>query len=117
LALLLASIGLYGVMAFVVTQRTHEIGIRVALGARPQQVIRVFLVQGLKTTIVGVVFGLAAGAAISRLLAALLIDISALDPVAFLGVTVLHAVVVLLAILIPARRATKVDPLVALRYE
>src|SRR4029079_2591471 len=73
LALLLASIELYGVMAFVVTQRTHEIGIRVALGARPQQVIKMFLIQGLKMTAVGVVFGLVAGAAISRLLAALLI--------------------------------------------
>jgi putative ABC transport system permease protein len=117
LALLLASIGLYGVMAFVVTQRTHEIGIRVALGARPRQVIKVFLIQGLKMTAVGVVFGLLAGAAISRLLAAVLIDISTLDPVAFLGVTVLLGLVVLLAIFIPARRATKVDPMVALRYE
>jgi len=117
MALLLASIGLYGVMAFAVTQRTHEIGIRVALGARPQQVINVFLIQGVKMTTAGVVFGLFAGAAISRLIAALLIDISAFDPVAFLGVTVLLAVVVLLAILIPARRAAKVDPLVALRYE
>jgi len=117
MALLLASIGLYGVMAFAVTQRTHEIGIRVALGARPQQVINVFLIQGVKMTTAGVVFGLFAGAAISRLIAALLIDVSAFDPVAFLGVTVLLAVVVLLAILIPARRATKVDPLVALRYE
>jgi predicted permease len=117
LALLLASIGLYGVMAFVVTQRTHEIGIRVALGARPQQVIKMFLIQGLKMTAVGVVFGLVAGAAISRLLAALLIDVNALDPVAFVGVTALLGLVVLLAILVPARRATKVDPLVALRYE
>ena len=117
LALVLASIGLYGVMAFVVTQRTHEIGIRVALGARPQQVIKVFLIQGLKMTAVGVVLGLLAGAAISRLIAALLIDVSALDPIAFLGVTVFLGLVVLLAILIPARRATKVDPLIALRYE
>jgi putative ABC transport system permease protein len=117
LALVLASIGLYGVMAFVVTQRTREIGIRVALGARPRQVVRMFLIQGLKMTTAGVVCGLIAGAAISRLLAALLIDISTLDPVAFLGVTVFLALVVLLAIFIPARRATKVDPLIALRCE
>jgi putative ABC transport system permease protein len=77
----------------------------------------VFLVQGLKMIVAGVVFGLLAGAAISRLLAALLIDISALDPVAFLGVTVFLGLVVLVAILIPARRATKVDPIEALRAE
>ncbi len=117
LALLLASIGLYGVMSFVVTQRTHEIGIRVALGARPQQVIKVFLLQGLRMTVAGVVFGLLAGAAISRLIAAVLIDVSVLDPAAFLSVTVFLALVVMMAILVPARRATKVDPLVALRYE
>jgi predicted permease len=117
LALGLASIGLYGVMAFVVTQRTREIGIRVALGARPQQVVKVFLIQGLKLTAVGVICGSVIGLAITRLLAALLIDISALDPLAFISVTVLLALVALLATFIPARRATKVDPLVALRYE
>ena len=117
LALLLASIGLYGVMSFVVTQRTHEIGIRVALGARPEDVVRMFLFQGLRLTAIGVVCGLAGGALISRLLAAVLIDLSTLDPVTFVGVSVFLTVIALLAILVPARRATKVDPLVALRYE
>ena len=117
LALLLASVGLYGVMSFVVTQRTHEIGIRVALGAQPEDVVRMFLFQGLRLTAIGVVCGLAAGALISRLLAAVLIDLSALDPLTFGGVSVFLTVVALLAILVPARRATKVDPLVALRYE
>lgn len=117
LALLLASIGLYGVMSFVVTQRTHEIGIRMALGAQPVDVVSLFLSQGLRLTAIGVACGLAAGALISRLLTAVLIDLSGLDPVTFVGVSVFLTVVALLAILVPARRATKVDPLVALRYE
>ncbi len=117
LALLLASVGLYGVMSFVVTQRTREIGIRVALGAKPQDVIRMFLFQGLRLTAIGVLCGAAGGALIARLLAAVLIDLSALDPLTFGSVAVFLTVVTLLAILIPARRATRVDPLVALRYE
>ncbi|MEK6281431.1 MAG: ABC transporter permease [Acidobacteriota bacterium] len=117
LALMLASIGLYGVMSFVVTQRTREIGIRVALGAQPADVVSMFLSQGLKMTAIGIMCGIAAGAVISRLLTAVLIDLSALDPMTFVGVSIFLTVVALLAILIPARRATKVDPLVALRYE
>jgi predicted permease len=117
LALLLAAVGLYGVMSFVVTQRTREIGIRVALGAQPTNVVRMFLLQGFKLTAMGVVCGVVGGALISRLLAAVLIDLSALDPLTFVGVSVFLTVVALLAILVPARRATKVDPMVALRYE
>jgi predicted permease len=117
LALLLASIGLYGVMTFVVTQRTREIGIRVALGAQPADVVRTFVFAGMKLTATGVVLGIVAGALISRLLKAVLIDLSALDPVTFGGVSVFLGVVALLAILVPARRATRVDPMVALRYE
>jgi ABC-type antimicrobial peptide transport system permease subunit len=117
LALLLASIGLYGVMTFVVTQRTREIGIRVALGAQPADVVRTFVWTGMKLTVTGVVLGIVSGALISRLLKAVLIDLSALDPVTFGGVSVFLGVVALLAILVPARRATRVDPMVALRNE
>lgn len=117
LALLLASVGLYGVMSFAVSQRTREIGIRVALGARADDVVRMFLLQGMRLTVIGVICGLAGGALISRLLASVLIDLSSLDPVTFVSVSVFLTVVALLAILIPARRATRVDPLVALRYE
>ena len=117
LALLLAAVGLYGVMSFVVTQRTREIGIRVALGAQRVDVIRMFLSQGLKLTGIGVVCGLAGGALISRLLISVLIDLSGFDPVTFVSVSVFLTAVALFAMLVPARRATKVDPLVALRYE
>jgi len=117
LALLLASIGLYGVMSFVVTRRTHEIGIRVALGAKPADVVRMFLFQGLRLTALGMVFGIAGGVLVSRLLATVLIDISSVDPMALVSVSAFLSLVAMLAILIPARRATKVDPLVALRYE
>jgi putative ABC transport system permease protein len=117
LALLVASVGLYGVMSFVVTQRTHEIGVRVALGARGTDVIRLFLKQGLKLISIGILLGLLGGAAISRLLIAVLIDLSPFDPLAFGGVAVLLTLVALLACWVPARRATKVDPMIALRYE
>src|SRR5262245_3245854 len=117
LALLLASVGLYGVMSFVVTQRTHEIGVRIALGARRTDVIRLFLKQGLRLISIGIFFGLLGGAAISRLLIAVLVDLSPFDPLAFGGVAVLLILIGLLACWIPARRATRVDPMVALRCE
>jgi macrolide transport system ATP-binding/permease protein len=117
LALLLASIGLYGVMSFVVTQRTREIGIRVALGAQPAAVVRMFLFQGLRLTALGIGCGIAMGALISRLLAAVLIDLSPLDLMTFSTVSAFLTMIAMLAIFIPARRAAKVDPLVALRYE
>jgi ABC-type antimicrobial peptide transport system permease subunit len=100
-----------------VTQRTREIGIRAALGAQPVQVVKMFLFQGMRLTAIGVACGLVLGALISRLLTAVLIDLSGFDPVTFVGVSVFLSVVALLAILLPARRAIKVDPLVALRYE
>jgi macrolide transport system ATP-binding/permease protein len=117
LALLLASVGLYGVMSFVVARRTREIGIRVALGAESADVVRMFLMQGLRLTAIGIVLGVIGGALISRLLAMVLIDLSPLDPVAFGSVSLFLTMVALLAIYVPARRATRVDPLVALRYE
>lgn len=117
LALILAAVGLYGVMSFVVAQRTREIGIRIALGAHPVEVVRMFLFQGLRLTAVGIVSGVAGGALISRLLAAVLVDLSSLDVVAFASVSLFLTIVAMLAIFVPARRAAKVDPLVALREE
>ncbi|MEN3332446.1 MAG: hypothetical protein V7641_1811 [Blastocatellia bacterium] len=117
LALLLASIGLYGVMSFVVNQRTREIGIRMALGAPQAAVVRMFLLQGLRLTAVGTALGIAGGIGISRLLASVLIDLSPFDPLAFGGVSIFLMSVALLAVFIPARRATRVDPMLALRHE
>jgi hypothetical protein len=115
LALLLASIGLYGVMSFVVTQRTHEIGVRVALGAQGADVVRLFLKEGLRLIVIGLSVGLAGGVGISRVLAAVLVDLSLLDPLAFGGVSIFLGMVAFVACWIPARRATRVEPLVALR--
>jgi ABC-type antimicrobial peptide transport system permease subunit len=117
LALLLASIGLYGVMSFVVSQRTREIGIRMALGAQGRDVITLFLRQGGKLIAIGVAVGLAGGAAISGLLAGVLVDISQFDPLAFCVVAAFLTIVALSACYVPARRATKVDPMSALRHD
>ncbi|MBO0799594.1 MAG: FtsX-like permease family protein, partial [Blastocatellia bacterium] len=117
LALALATIGLYGMMAFIISQRTREIGIRMALGAQRRDVITLFLRQGGKLIAIGVLIGLAGGAAISRLLAIALVDISRFDPLAFGMAAAFMIGVALLACWLPARRATKVDPLIALRCE
>ena len=117
LALLLASIGLYGVMSFIVSQCTREIGIRVALGAESRDVVLMFVRRGLRQIIVGVVLGMIGGAAISRLLAAVLVDVSALDPIAFGGVSLCLTIVAMLACWIPARQAASVDPMIALRCD
>jgi len=117
LALLLASIGLYGVMSFVVAHRTREIGVRLALGAQGGDVVRLFLKEGLRLIVIGLAVGLAGGVGISRLLAAALFDLSPLDPRAFGGVSLFLALVALLACWLPARRAAKVDPMVTLRQE
>jgi putative ABC transport system permease protein len=117
LALLLASIGIYAVQSFVVTQRTQEIGVRVALGAGSSDVLRMVFSHGLRLFAIGAVLGLAAALGLSRTLSHLLYGISASDPLSFATVTFVLGMVTLLACYIPARRAMRVDPLVALRYE
>jgi predicted permease len=116
-ALSLASIGLYGVMAFVVTQRTREIGLRVALGAESRDILALFLKQGMRLIGAGILLGLLGGAAVARLLVIILVELSPSDPLAFGGVSVCLTLVALLATYLPARRATKIAPVIALRHD
>jgi predicted permease len=116
-ALTLAAIGIYGVMAFAVAQRTHEIGLRMALGAGPQQVLRLILQEGMLLALGGLVVGLAGTYFVGRLMRTVLYQVSEMDPAAISAVTVMLLFSALLACYIPARRATQVDPMVALREE
>jgi putative ABC transport system permease protein len=117
LGLFLASLGVYGVMSCSVTQRTHELGIRIALGANRSDILKLVLGQGLHISLVGLAVGLAIALAVTRVNAAMLYGVKPTDPATFGGVSLLLAAVALLASYLPARRAARVEPLVALRYE
>jgi ABC-type antimicrobial peptide transport system permease subunit len=117
IALLLACIGMYGVISYSVVQRTQEIGIRLAVGAQPGQVLGMIFREGARLAGLGIVIGLLAALGVTRIMASFLYGVQATDPVTFAGVIVLLASVAFLACYFPARRATRVDPMIALRYE
>jgi ABC-type antimicrobial peptide transport system permease subunit len=117
LALILASIGIYGVLAYSVAQRTSEIGLRMALGAQPRQVVGLVLKQGMLLAGVGAIVGILVALPVARLASGLLYGVSATDPLTYAAITLLLMSVALLACYLPARRATRIDPLVALRVE
>jgi putative ABC transport system permease protein len=117
LGLMLAAVGIYGVMSYLVVQRTHEIGVRVALGASRGDVLQMVLVRGLKTTVLGVVAGIAGSLAVTRMIASFLFGVKNTDPTTYSIVALVLTAVAMAACYVPARRATKVDPAVALRHE
>jgi putative ABC transport system permease protein len=117
LALVLATVGIYGVMAYIVAQNTREIGIRIALGAQPKNILKMILRRGLVLTLSGIAFGVAGSFALTRVISSSLFGVSPTDPITFVLVSLILISVAMIACYIPARRATKTDPMVALRYE
>jgi putative ABC transport system permease protein len=117
LAALLAAVGIYGVMAYAVGQRTREIGVRMAMGAQPGNVLGMVLKQGLRLALIGVVLGVGASLALTRLMTSMLFGVKASDPITYVAVAAGLAAIALAACWIPAWRATRVDPVIALRYE
>jgi putative ABC transport system permease protein len=117
LALILAAVGIYGLTAYAVSQRTHEIGIRLALGAQQRDVMRLVVGDGARLAFFGIALGLAGALALTRVMTSLLFEVKPTDPATFAGVAILLAMVALAACYIPARRAMRVDPMIALRHE
>jgi putative ABC transport system permease protein len=117
LATLLAGVGIFGVMNYLVTLRIREIGLRMALGAQPGEVLRLILKQGLLLTGIGIALGLAGALALTRVMSGLLFGVGSTDPATFAAIVVLLTLVSLIACYLPARRATRIDPLIAMRYD